>query len=171
MIARLLKRYQRRRVVEVLRHVIAGSQAAVISRVIRTQRSMRALINTSYIERLQATFRASLAPLVRRTRAGVHKHCTLEAGMWLVGTTYKFVWRHCSLREERTIPVMAAGITDHLWPLEEFYLPRTACGDTQMAGRKPQWLLEAECERTDYHGAPQYFLSTALTEESQSMEL
>src|SRR5215216_3331065 len=39
MIARVLKRYQRRRVVEVLRHVIVGSQAAVISRVIGTQNS------------------------------------------------------------------------------------------------------------------------------------
>ena len=60
MIARILKRYQRRRVVEVLRHVIVGSQAAVISQVIGTQRSIRALINTAYIERLQATFRARL---------------------------------------------------------------------------------------------------------------
>ena len=46
MIARVIKRYQRRRVVEVMRRVVAGSEGEVISRVIATQRSMRALINT-----------------------------------------------------------------------------------------------------------------------------
>jgi hypothetical protein len=63
---------------------------------------MRALINTAYIERLQATFRARLAPLVRRTRAGAHKHRTLEAGMFLVGSCYNLLWAHRSLGEERT---------------------------------------------------------------------
>jgi hypothetical protein len=83
MSARVIKRYQHRRVVEVMRRVVAGSEAEVISRVIATQRSMRALINTAYIERLQATLRARLAPLVRRSSAGAHKHCRLEGGMWL----------------------------------------------------------------------------------------
>jgi hypothetical protein len=72
MIARVIKRYQRRRVVELMRRVVAGSEAEVISRVIATQRSMLALINTAYIERLQATFRARLAPLVRRSAAPGH---------------------------------------------------------------------------------------------------
>jgi len=36
MIARVIKRYQRRRVVEVMRRVVAGSEAEVISRVIAT---------------------------------------------------------------------------------------------------------------------------------------
>src|SRR4029450_2883264 len=91
MIARVLKRYQRRRAVEVLQHVSVGSQAAVISRLIGTQRSIRGLINPAYIERLQAPFRARLAPLARRTRAGAHRRCTLEAGMWLVGGCYNLV--------------------------------------------------------------------------------
>ena len=107
MVARVIKRCQRNRVVAVMRRVVAGSEAEVISRVIATQRSMRALINTAYIERLQATFRARLAPLVRQTRAGAHKHCTLEAGMWLVGSCYNLLWAHRSLGEERT-PAMAA---------------------------------------------------------------
>ena len=145
MIARVLKRYQRRRVVEVLRDVIVGSQAAVISRVIGTQRSIRALINTAYIERLQATFRARLAPLARRTRAGAHKQCTLEAGMWLVGTCHNFFWKHRSLGEERT-PAMAAGITDHRWSLEELLIfPVPPAEQPRWRGRKPRWLLEAEC--------------------------
>ena len=51
MIARVIKRHRRRRVVEVIRRVFVGREAEVISRVIGTQRSIRALINTAYIER------------------------------------------------------------------------------------------------------------------------
>ena len=89
MIAHIIRRHERRRVVEVLRRIVAGTEAEVISGVIGTQRSIRALINTSYIERLQATFRARLAPLVGRTRAGAHKQCTLEwgCGWWAVART------------------------------------------------------------------------------------
>lgn len=144
MIARVIKRRQRKRVVEVLRHVIVGTEAKVISRVIGTQRSMEALINTAYIERLNATFRARLAPLVRRTRAGAHKHCTLCAGMWLVGSCYNLLWAHRSLGEERT-PAMAAGLTDHRWSMEElltFAVPPTEL--PRWRGRKPRWLLETE---------------------------
>lgn len=144
MIARVKKRYRRKRVVEVVREVIHGAQAEVISRVIGTQRSMVALINTAYIERLQATFRARLASLARRTRAGAHKHCTLSAGMWLVGSCYNLLWTHRSLGEECT-PAMAAGLTDHCWSMEE--LLSFAVAPAQLPrwrGRKPRWLLEAE---------------------------
>ena len=75
MIARVTKRRRSRRVVEVARRVLVGREAEVISRLIATQSSIRALINTAYIERLQATFRARLAPLARRTRAGAHRRC------------------------------------------------------------------------------------------------
>jgi hypothetical protein len=86
-------------------------------------------INTAYIERLNATFRASLAPLVRRGRAIAHTEAALTAGMWLVGCTYNFCWLHESLRQrapvgapwkwqERT-PAMAAGLTHHRWTMLE----------------------------------------------------
>jgi transposase-like protein len=120
------------------KRVVAGREAEVISRVIAPQRSMLALINTAYIERLQATFRARLAPLVRRIRAGAHKHCTLEAGMWLVGSCYNLLWAHRSLGEERT-PAMAAGLTDHRWSMEElltFAVPPAEV--PRWRGRKPK---------------------------------
>jgi hypothetical protein len=88
MVARVIKRYARRRVVEIVREVVRGPQAAVQERLMETQRCVTALINNAYIERLNATFRAHLAPLARRTRAGVHQQATLEAGMWLVGCCY-----------------------------------------------------------------------------------
>jgi hypothetical protein len=144
MVARVKKRYERRRVVEVIREVVWGTEEAVHSRLQQTQRSLTALINTAYVERLNATFRARLAPLVRRSRAGVHKQGTLEAGMWLVGTCYNFVWVHRSLEEEST-PAMAAGLTDHRWTMEELLaFPVVPAELPTWRGRKPGWLLEVE---------------------------
>jgi len=45
-------------------------------------------IRTAYIERLNATFRGHLAPLVRGDPAIAYTVATLEAGMWLVGASY-----------------------------------------------------------------------------------
>jgi transposase-like protein/IS1 family transposase len=92
------------------------------------------VLNTAYIERLNATFRARLAGLVRRTRALVAALETLEAGMYLVGCVYNFCSWHQSLRvplyvlgcsgEQRRwvgrTPAMAAGLTDHRWSVEEW---------------------------------------------------
>jgi transposase-like protein len=160
MVARVKKRYERRRVVEVLREVVRGTEGAVQERLMETQRSVTALINTAYVERLNATFRARLAPLVRRSRAGVHEQGTLEAGMWLMGTCYNFLWAHRSLRQEcggggggeepsaskwiERTPAQAAGLTDHRWTMEE--LMRFVVMPARMPkrrGRRPKWLLEA----------------------------
>jgi hypothetical protein len=45
-------------------------------------------IHTAPIERLHATCRVSVAPLVRRGRAMVHTEAMLTAGMWWVGFAY-----------------------------------------------------------------------------------
>lgn len=103
MIAQVIKRYKRRRVIDGGRHVVVGTETAVQERLMET----RAIFDGAdqhrlHVERLNATFRARLAPLARRTRAGVHERATLEAGMWLVGTCYNFLyWAHLSLRKER----------------------------------------------------------------------
>ncbi|MGL4552867.1 MAG: hypothetical protein ACRC33_16950 [Gemmataceae bacterium] len=84
-------------------------------------------INTSYIERLNATFRACLAGLTRRGRRLVKDEKVLETGMYLVGCVYNFCSEHRSLRvrqaegkkwRERT-PAMAAGWTDRVWSIRE----------------------------------------------------
>jgi len=86
-------------------------------------------INTSTIERSNATFRSHLPALVRRGRTIARKPLTLQAGMFVVGSAYNFCWYHASLRlqapagaqykwEEQT-PAMAAGLTDHRWTLFE----------------------------------------------------
>ena len=111
------------------------------------------MINTAYIERLQATLRSRLAPLARRTRAAARRRSTLEAGMWLIGTAYNFCCAHRSLRWagdgaaqrrwiERT-PAQAAGLTDHRWSLYELLSFAVPPRPPKRRGRRPRWLLEA----------------------------
>jgi transposase-like protein/IS1 family transposase len=127
LLGQVVKQYAKRRVVGVAQRVVLGTPRAVAA-VLRATGTGRQ-INTSYIERLNATFRASLVPLVRRGRALARKEAALEAGMWLVGTAYNFCWPHEGLRlaaqpgagrkwHERT-PAMAAGLTDHPWSMAE----------------------------------------------------
>jgi hypothetical protein len=79
-------------------------------------------LNTAYIERLNATFRARLAVLVRRTRRAARREVRLHAGMYLIGTVYNFCTYHDSLTlraQGRRTPAMAAGITDYCWSVAE----------------------------------------------------
>ena len=154
MIAQAIKRYARRRVIGVVRRVVRGTEEAVQARLVSTQGSESAVINTAYIERLQATFRSRLVPLARRTRAAARRRSTLEAGMWLVGTVYNFCCWHRSLRLpgdsaaqkrrwiERT-PAQAAGLTDHRWSLYELLSFAVPPSPPKRRGRRPRWLLEA----------------------------
>jgi len=125
LLAQVVKSHKGRRLAEVTRRVVVGTEEAVARSIAATRGGTQ--INTSYIERLNATFRAHLAPLARRGRALAHGPALVESGMWLVGCAYNFCWAHESLRLraiggrtwlERT-PSMAAGVTDHAWTLEE----------------------------------------------------
>lgn len=89
-------------------------------------------INTAFIERLNATFRQRLACLARRSRNLARQPETLQAGMFIVGCIYNFCTYHDSLRIafflakggqrwlQRT-PAIAAGLTDHLWTMDELF--------------------------------------------------
>lgn len=125
-IAQSVKQYEAGRVVGIARRVIEGSDAEVEAMIKTTQG--KGVINTAYIERLNATFRQCISALVRRGRAIARLSRTLEAGMYLVGTVYNFCCEHKSLRIEGLIgghkwiertPAMAAGITDHRWSMDE----------------------------------------------------
>ena len=154
LIAQMVKRYAQRRVVEVERRVMHGAEAAVAATLCATQGAATAVINTAYIERLNATFRARLASLTRRTRAGVHHQDTLEAGMWLVGTAYNFCRPHRSLRRpgepaapparrwsDRT-PAQAAGLTDHPWSVHELLIFPVPGAGIKKRGALPKWLRQ-----------------------------
>jgi len=124
-LAQVVKGYSGRRLSEVVRRVVWGTLEQVLGQLTGT--ATGAQINTSYIERLNATFRACLAGLTRRGRRLVKDEDVLERGMYLVGCVYNFCSEHRSLRVrqpqgkkwgQRT-PAMAAGWTDHVWSLRE----------------------------------------------------
>jgi len=117
-IAQVVKRYERRRVVNVERRIVDGTPARVET--LRRRSQGDGVINTAYIERLNATFRERLAALTRRGRALARHTWTLQHGMYLIGTVYNFCTPHASLSAAgATTPAMAAGITDYCWSVHE----------------------------------------------------
>ena len=126
LIAQVVKRDERRRVVATERRIVDGTPARVET--LRRRSQGGGVINTAYIERLNATFRARLASLTRRGRALARRTLTLQHGMYLIGTVYNFCTPHESLcvAGGKQTPAMAAGITNHCWTIREllaFHVP------------------------------------------------
>ena len=96
LIGQVIKRYARRRVVKVVHRVVRGSATAIARALNATGGGT--VINTAYIERLNATFVSVLAPLARRGRAIAHTEAVLTAGMYSLGCAYNFCWYHDSFR-------------------------------------------------------------------------
>ncbi|WP_236601119.1 hypothetical protein [Ktedonobacter sp. SOSP1-52] len=89
------------------------------------------MLNTAFIERLNATMRQRLATLTRKCRQGARRLRPLEMGMYLLGTTYNLCWPHHELckpsHEGRACtPAMAAGLTDYIWSVSELLHYRVA---------------------------------------------
>ena len=119
-IGQVVKQYSGKRVVGVTRRLRQGSSA--LAECLLAQTPGCEVLNTAYMERLNGTFRARLAPLARRTHHLVHRKELLHAGMYLVGALYNFCTLHTSLRGANghlQTPAMAAGITDHCWSVQE----------------------------------------------------
>ena len=74
------------------RRIAQGSRQIIEGLIAASQG--RGSINTAFIERLNATFRQRLAPLVRRSRALARQPETLKAGMYVVGCVYNFCTYH-----------------------------------------------------------------------------
>ena len=152
LIAQVVKRYERRRVVETERRIIDGTPARVET--LRRRSQGDGVINTAYIERLNATFRARLAALTRRGRALARRTVTLQHGMYLIGTVYNFCTPHASLAHASggTTPAMAAGITDHCWSVREllsYHVPPPRWTPPKQRGRPShafKRLIERWCE-------------------------
>ena len=111
-------------VLHVERRIVQGTKAMVESLIQKTQGT--GVINTAFIERLNATFRQRIAPLTRRTRNLAQQAESLVASMYLVGCFYNFCDYHRSLRLKLSIgsfgyrwvqrtPAIAAKLTDHQW--------------------------------------------------------
>jgi hypothetical protein len=141
-------------VVKIVRRVVRGT-ATALTKALKATRG-GTVINTAYIERINATFRSALAPLARRGRAIAHTEAVLTAGMYSLGCAYNFCGYHDSLRlaapqnaprkwEERT-PAMAAGLTDHPWTLGELLLlkvPLSPWVASKRRGRPPKQKLQS----------------------------
>ena len=112
------------RVVEGRRRVIFGS-AEAIHQLLGDQH-----INTSYVERDHLTSRHSNGRLVRQTLSYTKKDYYLQRHLDLEDAVFNFVRAHHSLRVavrhpvngrkwQQRSPAMVAGLTDHIWTLED----------------------------------------------------
>jgi hypothetical protein len=140
-------------VFSISRRIVQGCQEQVTDLLQATQGGQ--VINTAFIERLNATFRQRLGVLARRTRHLARKPETLQASMYLLGCVYNFCTFHKSLRlplyigERRRkwvprTPALAGGWTDHRWNVMEllvFKVPPTGWQPPVKRGRPSKALL------------------------------
>jgi len=127
--AQVDKRRAGGRVVEVHRRIIFGT-AQEIAAIIKAD-GCGSQVNTAYVERNNLTMRQNVGRLVRKTLSFSKSEHYLQRHIELEDAIYNFVKPHLSLRrrwhgeehkgrkwEQRT-PAMAAGLTDHIWSIEE----------------------------------------------------
>jgi hypothetical protein len=147
-IAQVVKRYERRRVVETERRSVDGAPARVET--LRRRSQGGGGLNTAYIARLNATCRERLAPLARRGRALARHTLTLPEGMFVVGTVSNFCTPHASLAPARKrTPAMAAGIPAQCWTMHallSFQVPLPRWAPPKRRGR-PSRALRRLIER------------------------
>jgi hypothetical protein len=119
-IAQVVKQYAGRVVSGTIHRLVHGSVQMFLTLLWSTPGCQ--VLNTAFIERLNGTFRSRLAVFGRRTRAPARQQTTVERGMYLIGTMYNFCSAHRSLQtqaEGKRTPAMAAGITEHIWTVDE----------------------------------------------------
>src|SRR4051794_15639573 len=123
--ATVSKRREKGRVVEILTRVVFGTLAAVQAVLARSKASRR--INTSFLERQNATDRHHNARKVRKTYTFSKDWQVHEAMTYFTMYSYNFCWPVRTLRgregegpwQQRT-PAMAAGLSDHVWTMHEW---------------------------------------------------
>lgn len=140
---------------EIERRIVQGCAQQVERLLQQTQRTA-GVINTAYIERLNATFRLRLSWLTRRTRTLAQQPETLTAGLFIVGCFYNLCDAHHSLRLKLSVgrfghrwvkrtPAMAAELTDHIWTVDEllmFRVPLPRWTPPKRRGRPSKELLK-----------------------------
>jgi len=119
------------RVIKVTQTIIFGKRKAVQAQAARLQRAdgSGGQINTAYIERDNLTLRQELRRVARKTLGFSKKRRELQHALDYIDAHDNFVKSHSSLRLKapshpgyrwvRRTPAMAAGLTDHIWTLEE----------------------------------------------------
>ncbi|GAC1314988.1 MAG: hypothetical protein NVSMB27_50250 [Ktedonobacteraceae bacterium] len=121
-IATVIKRTEKKRVVEVTRKLTLGTREKAELLLKKTVGCKQ--FNTSLIERFNGTMRERLASLSRKCRHAAHRLDALETGMYLIGCTYNFCFPHHELSTTKHFgyactPAMAAGLTAHIWTVQQ----------------------------------------------------
>lgn len=99
-------------------------------------------VNTSYVERANLTMRMGMRRFTRLTNGFSKKVENLEHAVSLHTMHYNFCRPHMTLskRGAKVTPAMAAGVTDHVWTLDEVIalMPEpTVAPWGSKSGRKP----------------------------------
>jgi hypothetical protein len=122
--ATVAKRREKGLVVEVVRAVVFGVWGLLQAWLGRSVASNK--INTSFVERNNATDRHQNARKRRKTYCFSRCKRMHDAATWFVSYSYNFCWAVRTLRvkvdgawQART-PAMAAGLADHVWSLREW---------------------------------------------------
>jgi hypothetical protein len=128
-IATVIKRTEKMHVVEVERKLTRGTEEKA-QELLTLDKGCKEF-NTSFVERLNGTFRERLASLTRKCRHAAARLETLERGMYLVGCTYNFCFPHHELSKlthfgYQCTPALAAGLTDHIWSVRELLMYKIA---------------------------------------------
>jgi IS1 family transposase len=121
----VIKRTEKKRVVEITRKMAHGLRSQA-ERLLDLSHG-GCVLNTAFIERLNATFRQRLAPLTRKSRHAPRRLFALETGMDLIGSSYNFCFPHHELSKPSHVgspctPAMAAGLTNHVWGRDELLM-------------------------------------------------
>ncbi|NTV64888.1 MAG: transposase [Oscillochloris sp.] len=119
-IVQVVKQYTGRKLTGVDRRLAYGCMRCAQTIMEATQVTL-GVINTAYIERLNATFRTWLPALTRRSRTPARQVPHLEAAMFWMGVVYNFCRVHATLQGT---PAMAADLTDHVWSVRELLFYR-----------------------------------------------
>jgi len=132
-----IKQYRRRRLVGVKHHVVFGTLGAIE----QVLSGCGWTINTAFVERLNLDIRQRVAAVGRRVNTLCQGENGLQQQLALFHTYHNFVLPHASLRQPLRVPeatngsgsakvwrpctpAMAAGLTDHVWTLQEVLLYR-----------------------------------------------
>ena len=123
--ATVQKRREKGRVVEIVTRVVFGTRAAVQAALAKSKASRR--INTSFLERQNATDRHHNARKVRKTYTFSKDGRVHEAMTYFTMYSYNFCGPVPTLNERddrgswrRRTPAMAAGLADHIWTMREW---------------------------------------------------
>jgi transposase-like protein len=114
-IVQVIKRHAGRKLVSVERRLAHGCMQAAESIMHMTQVGL-GVINTAYVERLNATFRTWMPALFRRSRCPARMAARVEAALFWMGAVYNFCAVPTTLG---ATPAMAADLTDHIWTIDE----------------------------------------------------